>query len=390
MYHQIHLNYPSISPSANIEANTFISNNSANSRSLTASYEFNSNYNTCRATRNDNHQPQILQQQDYLTEKIGKFHNPNKINMFYENQLQYQHQHQQQLEIIQEHEKLNLYYQQQYQSHQDLDEKKKLNQLILSSYGYTNNYNAHLAAFDSQNSHQSSLITNSQFQQPKLEPVSAYDESDNCYNNSTNQGQENMYNPCEESYHFLKKSKSFNNPEPMCTSHPYESSVSTSSKNFNEQDYSYINNVALKTKNDEKIRRKFGLMESNNENGMFVEKFGDNCSKASDDSELFRNGATLRERNRMHVLNDAFDDLRKIVPKTNLSEHQRLSKIATLRLAIQYIAGLTSILQKTGGCNPIDPSLLPVPPKRRRRRKIQKNPNDPQANDISINDNVNI
>ncbi len=33
----------------------------------------------------------------------------------------------------------------------------------------------------------------------------------------------------------------------------------------------------------------------------------------------------------MHILNDAFDELRKIVPKSNLNEHQRLSKIATLR-----------------------------------------------------------
>ena len=61
-----------------------------------------------------------------------------------------------------------------------------------------------------------------------------------------------------------------------------------------------------------------------------------------------RNGATLRERTRMHMLNDAFDDLRKVVPKSNLSEHQKLSKIATLRLAIHYISALVSILKSTG------------------------------------------
>ncbi len=61
-----------------------------------------------------------------------------------------------------------------------------------------------------------------------------------------------------------------------------------------------------------------------------------------------RDGATERERNRMHMLNDAFDELRKVVPKSNLSEHQRLSKIATLRLAIHYISALTSILKSTG------------------------------------------
>lgn len=61
-----------------------------------------------------------------------------------------------------------------------------------------------------------------------------------------------------------------------------------------------------------------------------------------------RGGATIRERNRMHLLNEAFDELRKVVPKSNLSEHQRLSKIATLRLAIHYISALASILKSTG------------------------------------------
>jgi hypothetical protein len=100
-------------------------------------------------------------------------------------------------------------------------------------------------------------------------------------------------------------------------------------------------------------------------------------SMKSEDSDVSRNGATLRERNRMHILNDAFDELRKLVPKSNLSEHQRLSKIATLRLAIHYISALTRILQNSGGCKPVDPSLMPAPPRRRRRRKIIKNePND--------------
>ena len=61
-----------------------------------------------------------------------------------------------------------------------------------------------------------------------------------------------------------------------------------------------------------------------------------------------REGATERERNRMHMLNDAFDALRKVVPRSNLSEHQKLSKIATLRLAIHYISALSSILKSSG------------------------------------------
>ncbi|CAF4850648.1 unnamed protein product, partial [Rotaria sp. Silwood2] len=32
---------------------------------------------------------------------------------------------------------------------------------------------------------------------------------------------------------------------------------------------------------------------------------------------------TIRERNRMHALNEAFDELRRVVPKANLHDHQR-------------------------------------------------------------------
>ena len=80
-----------------------------------------------------------------------------------------------------------------------------------------------------------------------------------------------------------------------------------------------------------------------------------------------RDGATERERTRMHMLNDAFDELRKVVPKSNLSEHQRLSKIATLRLAIHYISALTSILKSTGAeIRPIEDC---APPTRGRGRQ---------------------
>lgn len=64
--------------------------------------------------------------------------------------------------------------------------------------------------------------------------------------------------------------------------------------------------------------------------------------------DMVRLGATVRERNRMHMLNDAFDELRKVVPKSNLGEHQKLSKIATLRLAIRYISSLTKTLRDAG------------------------------------------
>jgi hypothetical protein len=59
-----------------------------------------------------------------------------------------------------------------------------------------------------------------------------------------------------------------------------------------------------------------------------------------------RECATARERSRMHSLNDGFDELRKVIPKTNYSGEEKLSKIATLRLASHYIAALSRILEK--------------------------------------------
>ena len=56
-----------------------------------------------------------------------------------------------------------------------------------------------------------------------------------------------------------------------------------------------------------------------------------------------RVSATKRERARMHKLNNAYDKLRQAVPKIG-PDNERLSKIATLRLAIDYIAMLTNCL----------------------------------------------
>lgn len=54
--------------------------------------------------------------------------------------------------------------------------------------------------------------------------------------------------------------------------------------------------------------------------------------------------ATQRERQRMQMLNQAFDNLRIVVPRTHLADYQKLSKIATLRLAIQYIRAMKQTL----------------------------------------------
>ncbi|KHJ88259.1 Helix-loop-helix DNA-binding domain protein [Oesophagostomum dentatum] len=59
--------------------------------------------------------------------------------------------------------------------------------------------------------------------------------------------------------------------------------------------------------------------------------------------KLRRLKANGRERQRMHGLNDALDVLRQYVPIT--AQHQKLSKIETLRLAKNYILALQRILQ---------------------------------------------
>ncbi|KAI0987349.1 hypothetical protein GJ496_001421 [Pomphorhynchus laevis] len=75
--------------------------------------------------------------------------------------------------------------------------------------------------------------------------------------------------------------------------------------------------------------------------------------------DVSRDGATVRERNRMHHLNQAFEELRKVIPKSTAFEHRKLSKIATLRLAIHYISTLTQILHHCGGLEPVTTVSIP-------------------------------
>ncbi|KAL6728736.1 hypothetical protein Aduo_010476 [Ancylostoma duodenale] len=58
--------------------------------------------------------------------------------------------------------------------------------------------------------------------------------------------------------------------------------------------------------------------------------------------KMRRMKANGRERQRMHGLNDALDVLRQYVPIT--TQHQKLSKIETLRLARNYIFALQRML----------------------------------------------
>ena len=58
-------------------------------------------------------------------------------------------------------------------------------------------------------------------------------------------------------------------------------------------------------------------------------------------SKTQRRAANVRERRRMVYLNDAFDNLRKILPA--FSYEKNLSRIETLKLAIKYIAFMKDV-----------------------------------------------
>ena len=83
------------------------------------------------------------------------------------------------------------------------------------------------------------------------------------------------------------------------------------------------------------------------------EEFCSHCFKDASKHKKYahtrssRDCATARERNRMHLLNRAFDELRKVIPKSSYDgEGDKLSKIATLRLAIHYISVLSNTLEQ--------------------------------------------
>ena len=62
-------------------------------------------------------------------------------------------------------------------------------------------------------------------------------------------------------------------------------------------------------------------------------------------SEL-RHRINMRERKRMHDLNVAMDSLREVMPYANGSSFRKLSKIATLSLARDYIQMLTKSVEE--------------------------------------------
>ena len=69
-------------------------------------------------------------------------------------------------------------------------------------------------------------------------------------------------------------------------------------------------------------------------------------SKKNRASKMARLSINARERRRMHDLNDALDDLRQIIPYAHSPSVRKLSKIATLLLAKNYILMQNNALEE--------------------------------------------
>ncbi|ESP00637.1 hypothetical protein LOTGIDRAFT_69190, partial [Lottia gigantea] len=64
------------------------------------------------------------------------------------------------------------------------------------------------------------------------------------------------------------------------------------------------------------------------------------------ESKVIRLGVNSRERRRMHDLNDALDELRSVIPYAHSPSVRKLSKIATMLLAKNYILMQANALEE--------------------------------------------
>lgn len=136
----------------------------------------------------------------------------------------------------------------------------------------------------------------------------------------------------------------------------------TSSKKFTSRTTtskrSYIANgrKSLSTKKRSNIKRSEKVLHSYNSfDAIDMDSMQDAEQNGNNGPQ--RHAANLRERKRMQSINDAFDGLRTHIPVHPYEK--RLSKVDTLRLAIEYISFLNRLLNSTNQTDSIHP--LPQP-----------------------------
>ena len=122
----------------------------------------------------------------------------------------------------------------------------------------------------------------------------------------------------------------------------------------------------------------------------FEDEEEDMCNECFSDSTRLRryphlrtsrDCATVRERNRMHKLNRAFEELRKVIPKTTYNREEKLSKIATLRLAIHYISVLSNILKQDAGEERDEDEIQPTSKRQRLSDEEQETASNSSSNE---------
>ncbi|XP_067625989.1 class E basic helix-loop-helix protein 22 [Eurosta solidaginis] len=105
-------------------------------------------------------------------------------------------------------------------------------------------------------------------------------------------------------------------------------------------------------------------------------------------AKTVRLNINARERRRMHDLNDALDELRSVIPYAHSPSVRKLSKIATLLLAKNYILmqqnaldelrRLLAYIQSTSGAAPLDLGSFPAAAKL--QALLQGPHNEPPSN----------
>ncbi|XP_011183513.2 class E basic helix-loop-helix protein 22 isoform X2 [Zeugodacus cucurbitae] len=104
-------------------------------------------------------------------------------------------------------------------------------------------------------------------------------------------------------------------------------------------------------------------------------------------AKTVRLNINARERRRMHDLNDALDELRSVIPYAHSPSVRKLSKIATLLLAKNYILmqqnaldelrRLLAYIQSTSGAAPLDLGSFPAAAK---LQALLQGPHEPPSN----------
>lgn len=104
-------------------------------------------------------------------------------------------------------------------------------------------------------------------------------------------------------------------------------------------------NTANSGSDDDDDNSKLGNMNRSNMDYSNFDQF-ESDDPTEGGTKVIRLGINARERRRMHDLNDALDDLRSVIPYAHSPSVRKLSKIATLLLAKNYILMQASALEE--------------------------------------------